>query len=80
MSRIRGGIVNLRCGDQSVAFFADFLSGVDDAFSVELTNNVENYVFVTGLVRGRVTLTATGPVLSSPWSLNLDQFQWQVIE
>ena len=36
MSEMEVGIINLRCGDQSVAFFVDFLSGGDDALSVDV--------------------------------------------
>ena len=36
---MRGGVIDLCYGDQSVAFFADFLSGVDDALSVDVLSD-----------------------------------------
>lgn len=52
----------------------------DEAISISIDNDAFRYVFATGLVRTRVTITATGPIFAFPGLLDVDQFSWQVFE
>jgi glucose/arabinose dehydrogenase len=54
-------------------------SSTDQAYSVEL-KNAADYANENGDVRARVTLSANGPVVMSPWAIIMDQAGWEYVE
>ena len=55
------------------------LTLTDDAFTIEMENPT-NYVSATGEVRVRASVSATGPVLGSPWAWSVDVARWEIID
>ena len=55
-------------------------SFADETITLEITDNVQSYVFVDGSVQARVSYRFDGPIFKFPWSTSIDLLGIQVVE
>ena len=63
---------------QFVAIDERAVATSDQSLTFSVDTNADDFVNSGGVVQARILLTTDGPVLGSPWSLRIDQFQFQV--